>query len=196
MVYADIGDVTILRTPAGTPSQMTQTFTCTSDWNLLSTHHAPPRHAHPRLSSPSRQARSQSHHRQSGEPVILLVSLKPRFTPATTYAQRAVRQWVPAHLDNNGDHGCLHASHWLGDKFLRTLISTELTDRYNQWLDEVFDRDHHRAQPASPTAIATASKSGETHHPFGAAKRHFALAPLARGLTRAEKSAEICEEAR
>jgi YD repeat-containing protein len=37
MVYDARGNVTTLRTLAGTPSQMTQTFTYTSDWNLLST---------------------------------------------------------------------------------------------------------------------------------------------------------------
>jgi hypothetical protein len=90
----------------------------------------------------------------------VLLSLKLGFTPATPQAQRAVRHWLQARLDDERDHGRLHASQWLGEKVLRALISTELTDRYNQWLDDVLDGDHHRTQPASPTAIATASKSG------------------------------------
>ena len=52
----------------------------------------------------------------------VLLSLKLGFTPATPPAQRAVRHWLQARLDEHGDYGRVHTSQWLSEQVLHALI--------------------------------------------------------------------------
>ena len=88
-----------------------------------------------------------------------LLSLKLGFTPGGAPAQRAVRHWLQARLDERGDYRSAHTSQWLSEQVLHALISAELTERYNQWLDAVFDTDHSHGQSDPPAALAMTPKS-------------------------------------
>lgn len=125
-----------------------------------------------------------------------LLSLKLGLATGTAAAQRAVRHWLQARLDDNGDQRSTHTSQWLSEQVLHALISAALTERYNQWLDDVFDTDPGHSQFALPAMLATAAKSDQKQRAFETAKRHFALdrsgraslAPLARELTLATQA--------
>lgn len=90
----------------------------------------------------------------------LLLSLKLGHTPRTPQAQRAVRHWLQARLDEHGDYNRAHTSQWLGEEVIRALISAEVKNLYRQWLDEVLATDRCSRQQASTTALATVVKSG------------------------------------
>jgi hypothetical protein len=90
----------------------------------------------------------------------LLLSLKLGHAPQTPQAQRAVRHWLQARLDEHGDYNRARTSQWLSEEVIRALISTEVKNLYNQWMDEVLATDGSARQNASTTALATADKTG------------------------------------
>ncbi len=47
----------------------------------------------------------------------------------------------------------------LSEQFLHALISAELTERYNQWLDVVVDTDHSHGQFDPPAPLSMTAKS-------------------------------------
>lgn len=90
----------------------------------------------------------------------LLLSLKLGHTPQTPQAQRAVRHWLQARLDEHGDYNRVQTSQWLTEEVLHALISAEVTNLYDQWMNELFDRERSARQQALITHLATAAKSG------------------------------------
>jgi|APIni6443716594_1056825.scaffolds.fasta_scaffold1337411_1 hypothetical protein len=90
----------------------------------------------------------------------LLLSLKLGYAPQTPPAQRAVRHWLQARLDEHGDDNRAHTSQWLGREVMSALISTEVTNLYNQWMDQLLAADKAARQQASATTLATAVKNG------------------------------------
>jgi hypothetical protein len=90
----------------------------------------------------------------------LLLSLKLGHAPQTPQAQRAVRQWLQARLDEHGDYNRAHTSQWLGEEVIRALVSADVKNLYSQWIDEVLAIDRSARQQASTTALATAAKTG------------------------------------
>lgn len=90
----------------------------------------------------------------------LLLSLKLGHTPQTPQAQRAVRQWLQARLDEHGDYNRAHPSQWLGEEVIRALIGAEVKSLYIQWIDEVLATEQSERQKASTTTLATAVKTG------------------------------------
>jgi len=89
----------------------------------------------------------------------LLLGLKLGHAPETPQAHRAVRQWLQARLDESGDYGRSRISQWLCEQVVHALISDEVTNLYNTWLDERIDRARSARQQAT-TALATAAKNG------------------------------------
>lgn len=90
----------------------------------------------------------------------LLLGLKLGYTPHTPQAQRAIRHWLQARLDEHGDSKRAHTSQWLGKEVMSTLISTEVTNLYNQWMDQLLAADKSARQQASATTLETAVKNG------------------------------------
>jgi hypothetical protein len=90
----------------------------------------------------------------------LLLSLKLGHTPQTPQAQRAVRHWLQARLDEHGDYNRAHTSQWLGEEVIRALVSAEVKNLYNQWIDELLATDKSGRQQASTITLATAVKTG------------------------------------
>jgi len=90
----------------------------------------------------------------------LLLSLKLGHTPQTPQAQRAVRHWLQARLDEHGDYNRAHTSQWLGEEVIRVLISADVHNLYSQWMDELLATDRSARQQVSTTALATAVKTG------------------------------------
>ena len=90
----------------------------------------------------------------------LLLSLKLGHAPETPQAQRAVRQWLQARLDEHGDYNRAHTSQWLGKEVMSALISAEVKNLYCQWIDEVLATDATATHKASTTTLATAVKTG------------------------------------
>lgn len=89
----------------------------------------------------------------------LLLSLRLGHAPQTPQAQRAVRHWLQARLDEHVDYNRAHTSQWLGKEVICALISAEVKNRYNQWMDEVLATDTVATQQASTTTLATALKT-------------------------------------
>ncbi len=71
----------------------------------------------------------------------LLLSLKLGHTPQTPQAQRAVRHWLQARVDEHGDYSRAHTSQWLGEQVIRALISADVNNLYTQWMDRVLATD-------------------------------------------------------
>lgn len=71
----------------------------------------------------------------------LLLSLKLGHTPQTTQAQRAVRHWLQARVDEHADYTRAHTSQWLGEQVIRALISADVNNLYTQWMDRVLATD-------------------------------------------------------
>ena len=90
----------------------------------------------------------------------LLLSLKLGHAPETPQAQRAVRQWLQARLDEYGDYNRAHTSQWLGKEVMSALISTEVNNLYNQWMDQLLATDKSAQQQGSAITLATAVKTG------------------------------------
>jgi len=90
----------------------------------------------------------------------LLLSLKLGYAPHTPQAQRAIRHWLQARLDEHGDYHRAHTSQWLGKEVMSALISTEVTNLYNQWMDQLLAADKSARQQASATTLETAVKNG------------------------------------
>ena len=90
----------------------------------------------------------------------LLLSLKLGHTPETPQAQRAVRHWLQARLDEHGDYSRWHTSQWLGEEVIRALISDDVKKLYSQWFDELIAKDRFASQQASTTTLAAAAKNG------------------------------------
>lgn len=90
----------------------------------------------------------------------LLLSLKLGYAPQTPQAQRAVRHWLQARLDEHRDYHRAHTSQWLGEEVIRALISAEVKNLYIQWMDEVLATDQSASQQVSTTTLATAAKTG------------------------------------
>jgi hypothetical protein len=90
----------------------------------------------------------------------LLLSLKLGYAPQTPQAQRAVRQWLQARLDEHGDYNRAHTSQWLGKEVIRALISAEVKNLYSQWMDQLLATNKSARQQDSTTALATAVKNG------------------------------------
>lgn len=90
----------------------------------------------------------------------LLLSLKLGHTPQTPQAQRAVRHWLQARLDQHGDYNRTHTSQWLAEEVIRALISADVHNLYSQWMDQLLATDRSARQQASTTALATAVKTG------------------------------------
>ncbi|MGH8663919.1 MAG: hypothetical protein ACREUX_06595 [Burkholderiales bacterium] len=90
----------------------------------------------------------------------LLLSLKLGHAPQTAQAQRAVRHWLQARLDEHGDYYRANTSQWLGEEVIRALVSAEVKNLYNQWIDEVLATDRSATQHSSTTTVATAVKTG------------------------------------
>jgi hypothetical protein len=89
----------------------------------------------------------------------LLLSLKLGHTPQTPQAQRAVRHWLQARLDESGDYNRLRISQWLAEAVMRTLLSDEVTTLYNHWLDQLLEQP--RVTPHTQiNALAAAPKNG------------------------------------
>lgn len=89
----------------------------------------------------------------------LLLSLKLGYVPHTPQAQRAIRHWLQSRLDEHGDYHRAHISQWLGKEVMSALISTEVTNLYNQWMDQLLDADKSETQQASTTTLATTVKN-------------------------------------
>lgn len=89
----------------------------------------------------------------------LLLSLKLGYAPHTPQAQRAIRHWLQSRLDEHGDSNRAHTSQWLGKEVMSALISTEVTNLYNQWMDQLLAADKSARQQASTTALATTVKN-------------------------------------
>jgi hypothetical protein len=90
----------------------------------------------------------------------LLLSLKLGHAPETAQAKRAVRHWLQARLDQNGDYNRANTSQWLGEEVIRALVSAEVKNLYNQWIDELLATDKSARQQASTITLATAVKTG------------------------------------
>jgi len=70
----------------------------------------------------------------------ILLSLQLGQTPATPQAQRAVRHWLQARLDENGDYGRCLTSQWLQNEVMLALIPRELDAQYSDWLCRPLDK--------------------------------------------------------
>jgi len=90
----------------------------------------------------------------------LLLLLKLGHAPHTPQAQRAVRQWLQARLDEYGDYDRPRISQWLGKEVISELVSADVTNLYNQWMDQLLDADKSARQQASITTLETAEKNG------------------------------------
>ena len=89
----------------------------------------------------------------------LLLSLKLGHPPETPQAQRAVRMWLQARLDEHCDDNRPHTSQWLGEEVIRTLISDDVKHLYSQWMNELLARDRSARQRASNITLATAPEN-------------------------------------
>ena len=90
----------------------------------------------------------------------VLLSLKLGHAPHTLQAQRAVRHWLQARLDEYGDYNRPHVSQWLGKEVVSALVSAEVTNLYNQWMDQRLDADKSARQQAAITTLETAAENG------------------------------------
>lgn len=90
----------------------------------------------------------------------MLLSLKLGHPPETPQAQRAVRCWLQARLDEHGDCNRWRTSQWLGEEVIRELISDDVKRLYNDWLDALVDRERSAPPRASTVALAAAPKNG------------------------------------
>ena len=90
----------------------------------------------------------------------VLLSLELGHAPETPQGQRAVRNWLQARLDNNGDHNRVQTSQWLSEEVIHALVSPRVQELYGQWLEGMYDRDRTARQTASETALAATTKTG------------------------------------
>lgn len=90
----------------------------------------------------------------------LLLSLKLGYAPQTPQARRAVRHWLQTRLDESGDYDRWRLSQWLAEEVIRTLISPEVKNLYNRWLDALIETDRSTNQQSSNTTLAVAAKNG------------------------------------
>ena len=86
----------------------------------------------------------------------LLLSLKLGQPPQTPQAQRAVRHWLQARLDENNDCNRCLTSQWLRDEVLYALISDDLVELYDRWFELSRDKNVSSALSAANSTVATA----------------------------------------
>lgn len=72
--------------------------------------------------------------------LAVLLSLRLGQPPQTPQAQRAVRNWLQARLDEFKDYNRCRTSQWLRDEVVYALITNDLANLYNQWLDRAYDK--------------------------------------------------------
>lgn len=89
----------------------------------------------------------------------VLLSLKLGHAPQTPQGQRAVCNWLQARLDDHGDHNRVQTSQWLSEEVIHALVSAQVQELYDQWLDEMVDRERAAYQTASGTALAATTKT-------------------------------------
>lgn len=89
----------------------------------------------------------------------LLLSLKLGYAPESPQAQRAVRHWLQARLDESGDYNRWRLSQWLGEEVIRALVSDDVKKLYNHWLGEWIDRGRSARQQASTIALAPTTEN-------------------------------------
>jgi hypothetical protein len=65
----------------------------------------------------------------------ILMSLQLGLQPNTPCAHLALRQWLQAHLERNGDPHQIHVSQWLQGKIAEALISPALKEKYDEWCE-------------------------------------------------------------
>ena len=83
----------------------------------------------------------------------ILLSLRLGQPPQTPQAQRAVRHWLQARLDENGDYNRCLTSHWLHDEVVYALITDDLADLYDRW----FERARDKKIATAPAAFSSPS---------------------------------------
>ena len=79
----------------------------------------------------------------------ILMSLQLSEKPNTPAARLALRQWLQAHLDRNGDEHQARVSQWLQAKIAEALIGTELKQKYEDWHLSEWIKDY----PSRPRSI-------------------------------------------
>lgn len=65
--------------------------------------------------------------------LAILMSLQLGEQPNTAAAHLALRQWLQAHLDRNGDERQARVSQWLQTRIAEALISGQLKQKYDDW---------------------------------------------------------------
>jgi hypothetical protein len=85
----------------------------------------------------------------------ILMSLQLDKKPNTTAAHLALRQWLQAHLDRNGDERQARVSQWLQTKIAEALISGELKQKYADWHLSEWIKDY----PSRPGELTQCDRS-------------------------------------
>jgi hypothetical protein len=67
---------------------------------------------------------------------------------------------LQARLDENGDYNLANTSQWLGEEVIRALVSAEVKNLYNQWIDQLLATDRSARRQVSTITLATALKTG------------------------------------
>jgi hypothetical protein len=70
----------------------------------------------------------------------VLLSLRLGQPPHTPQAQRAVRHWLQARLDEHKDYHSCRTSQWLRNEVVYALITDDLAQLYDRWLDQSLDK--------------------------------------------------------
>jgi hypothetical protein len=70
----------------------------------------------------------------------VLLSLRLGQPPHTPQAQRAVRHWLQARLDEHKDYNRCRTSQWLRNEVVYALITDDLAELYGRWLDQSLDK--------------------------------------------------------
>ena len=91
----------------------------------------------------------------------VLLSLRLGQPPQTPQAQRVVRHWLQARLDEQKDYNRCRTSQWLRDEVVYALITNDLAALYDRWLDLAWDNNVATA-PAALSSPSDAHSSTAT----------------------------------
>lgn len=94
----------------------------------------------------------------------VLLSLRLGQPPHTSQAQRAVRHWLQARLDEQKDYNRCRTSQWLRNEVVYALITADLAELYGQWLDQSLDNYVSTSPVATiPTSHSPSSTAAGTN---------------------------------
>ena len=105
----------------------------------------------------------------------ILLSLRLGQPPQTPQAQRAVRHWLQARLDENGDYNHCLTSQWLHDEVVYALITDDLADLYDRWFEQARDTKGIHCTGSIQLAFGCAfgHRGGPQQHPCHGARNRL-----------------------